>query len=61
MRESHVIKDHHKVILRGSQQVWAENDGQGFGRHVIMLFVVSDSKQGEREKRSYQSVSFKID
>ena len=51
MRESHVIQDHHKVILRGSQQVRTENDSQSFGRHVIMLFVVGNSSR-EREKGS---------
>ena len=45
MRESHVVKDHHEVILRGSQQVRTENDSQCFGRHVIMLLVVSDSSK----------------
>jgi len=45
MRMSHVVKNHHKIILRGSQQVGAENDGQGFSRHVIMLFVVGNSSE----------------
>ena len=54
MRESHAIKDHHKVILRGSQQVLTENDGQGIGGHMIMLFVngnnFSKETLQEREK-----------
>ena len=50
MRESHVVKNHHKIILRGSQQVRTENDGQGFRCHVIMLFVVGDSSKRERKK-----------
>jgi hypothetical protein len=56
MRQSHVIKDHHKVILRGSQQVWTENDSQRFRCHMIMLFVVGNSS-----KKEDQSVSCKIE
>ena len=48
--KSNVVKDRHKVILRGPQQVWTENDSQGFGCQVIMFFVVSDASKEKRDQ-----------
>ena len=61
--ESHVIKDHHKIILRRSQQVWTKNDSQSFGCHMIVLFVVGNSKKGkERERKGFnESDKFKFE
>ena len=46
MRESHVVKDHHKVMLRGSQQIRSENDSQNLGSHLIVGDPTSSKREG---------------
>jgi hypothetical protein len=40
MRKPHVVQNHDKIILRGSQQIRAKDDSQRFGRHMIILFKI---------------------
>ena len=41
---AHVCKDKGEVVLRCTKEIGAEDDGQRFGRHLVMLFVVSHSE-----------------
>ena len=41
---AHVCKDKGEVVLRCMKEIGAEDDGQRFGRHLVMLFVVSHSE-----------------
>ncbi len=40
---SHVSQKHGEVVFGRAQQIGAENDGQCFCRHLIVLFKVCDS------------------
>jgi hypothetical protein len=37
----HIRHNHEEVVVRCSQQVWTEYDGQRVRRHLVVLFVVS--------------------
>lgn len=37
----HIRHNHKEIVVRCSQQVWTEYDGQRVCRHLVVLFVVS--------------------
>lgn len=37
----HIRHNHEEIVVRCSQQVWTEYDGQRVRRHLVVLFVVS--------------------
>jgi len=54
MGESHVIQDHYKVILRGSQEIRTKYNSQSFCRHMVVFFEVCNSVKGIRSVVSYK-------
>ncbi len=48
MRQSHVVHDHHEIVLRCSEKIGAEHNSERFGSHVVEFFVICDSAKRVR-------------
>ena len=42
VRVTHIVQNHHEIVLGCSQEIGAEHDCESFGRHMVVLLKVGD-------------------